>query len=512
MKTQTLFITLLILCFLALEVSADTRTPSCANYCANGTIYSSGNYSSRSSACVYASTSNCQYGCATDNVNCAAQPAGRSSPSAPTQPAQNQTPAQPAPQNQTPSQPTQPAAQNATPTEPAAQVEILGTCFDDDNGKNYEVKAKANYISKDGASNGEDHCTSETNLFEYYCNASGIMAHETHDCKQDGKNCLGGVCTEKEQICTDNDGGINETASSSALVEGVIKFANGEKQGWNSKIADKCISSTILNESICKTGATGKGYSEYVSVNCANAGKVCKNGACVTGENICKEDDDGINYKVKSHISGINETTGSTVGSDDHCNGNTILREYYCNGNQVTSVDYDCAKEGKYCALGVCLAGKGCEDSDAGLDYLANTSVYTSEYIANTSVITNWKDKCTSTVNLVEYSCENGKKKETEFDCSKLGLVCKSEGKCASISGNVVQMQDIGQMCNGCLQDAICIPIGTRFNSTQGQNSYCNWNNAILSQKLESESCQNSYECVSNICTNGKCMDLEKQQ
>ncbi|MFH0713344.1 MAG: hypothetical protein V1722_01810, partial [Candidatus Micrarchaeota archaeon] len=198
--------------------------------------------------------------------------------------------------------------------------------------------------------------------------------------------------------------------------------------------------------------------------------------------------------------------------SDDHCNGNTILREYYCNGNQVTSVDYDCAKEGKYCALGVCLVGKGCEDSDAGLDYLANASVYASEYVANISVITNWKDKCTSTVMLTEYSCEDGKKKTTEFDCSKLGLVCKSEGKCAPISGAVVQMQDMAQACNGCLNDAVCIPAGTRLELGQNQTSYCNWNNAILSQKLESESCQNSYECVSNICTNGKCMDLEKQQ
>lgn len=63
---------------------------------------------------------------------------------------------------------------------------------------------------------------------------------------------------------------------------------------------------------------------------------------------------------------------------------------------------------------------------------------------------------------------------------------------------------------NGCYSGTSCIPLGQRLDIND-KNMYCSLNSKFLEQKKISESCQNNYECFSNQCNSGLCVDLQKQ-
>lgn len=81
---------------------------------------------------------------------------------------------------------------------------------------------------------------------------------------------------------------------------------------------------------------------------------------------------------------------------------------------------------------------------------------------------------------------ENKETCQNSYDC--LSNNCKS-GTCTPI-------------CEGCLdENNVCIPIGTR---TEAQ--YCDIDYAFENQKSEDMSCNNNYECSTNMCVNNKCI------
>ena len=54
--------------------------------------------------------------------------------------------------------------------------------------------------------------------------------------------------------------------------------------------------------------------------------------------------------------------------------------------------------------------------------------------------------------------------------------------------------------CDGCFLDK-CIPYGTRKSG-----GYCDLTNEFLAQKDNEETCDNNYECKSNLCINDSCV------
>jgi hypothetical protein len=61
----------------------------------------------------------------------------------------------------------------------------------------------------------------------------------------------------------------------------------------------------------------------------------------------------------------------------------------------------------------------------------------------------------------------------------------------------------ISYECNGCSLDKKCYPFGFRTNS-----NYCDNNSStFISQKTSDSSCNNNFECSSNVCVSGKCVD-----
>ncbi|MFQ5531447.1 MAG: LamG domain-containing protein, partial [Candidatus Nanoarchaeia archaeon] len=103
-----------------------------------------------------------------------------------------------------------------------------------------------------------------------------------------------------------------------------------------------------------------------------------------------------------------------------------------------------------------------------------------------------------------------------QFDCSISPLNCPSSGiqtkTCVdSVCGMPDTTEEIscvpGVECSGCESNGKCIPYGTRLEQL-GNSVYCDIDAGIINQKNDSVSCQNNYECLSNQCSNGVCVDI----
>lgn len=60
--------------------------------------------------------------------------------------------------------------------------------------------------------------------------------------------------------------------------------------------------------------------------------------------------------------------------------------------------------------------------------------------------------------------------------------------------------------CEGCIADGNCFPVGTRM-ILQNVPKFCSVEKEWVEQKKKGESCSNNYECASNLCVDGKCVE-----
>jgi hypothetical protein len=99
-----------------------------------------------------------------------------------------------------------------------------------------------------------------------------------------------------------------------------------------------------------------------------------------------------------------------------------------------------------------------------------------------------------------------------EPTCKAVGT--RSEGWYDSCSGELIKYDTCGDTsCSGCTHEDKCLPYGTRLAKTEktGSPVFCSLSSELSSQRRDGEDCQNNYECISNSCNTGKCIDLEKQ-
>ena len=88
-----------------------------------------------------------------------------------------------------------------------------------------------------------------------------------------------------------------------------------------------------------------------------------------------------------------------------------------------------------------------------------------------------------------------------------------------TVSPNIVPLTEnieepvfetVSYQCNGCQLNGKCLPYGTRLVHERAE-SYCDLGDVLLEQKLIGKSCQNNYECSTNQCLSGRCLDLSKK-
>ncbi|MFC1691145.1 hypothetical protein ACFL0W_03090 [Nanoarchaeota archaeon] len=100
-----------------------------------------------------------------------------------------------------------------------------------------------------------------------------------------------------------------------------------------------------------------------------------------------------------------------------------------------------------------------------------------------------------------------------EDEALPAGSIVETPQPITTIEENVT-VTTLQTICDsGCSRNNSCLPFGTRLINEGDADTpkYCNMNKEFQLQKSEGQSCQNNYECVSNQCSNGECIDLEKQ-
>lgn len=414
------------------------------------------------------------------------------------------------------------------------------TCQDTDGGQNFYEKGSA-YIFDSDQQYTTDKCESENQLREYYCKTSSTgVASRVHSCPEgcsDGV-CLGNPIQLGEEECFDSDERINLYQKGHLI----------DKQ-HNADYYDTCLDEYTLREYYC-----GDENYLYYSFNCPNG---CSDGACVeleqeqvstacevsdwnypvgvnfyekgtvkaTGglnagtfeeycededtvveylcdvrgailikydclfgceEGACKEEsiekcsdrDGGINYRVKGEI-----FVNGEYHNEDKCNPQTgELNEWYCDAGIQNVESYKCPNG---CKDGVCLeeSSNQCSDTDGGINYKIMGEIYVNGEYHN-------KDTCNSADGtLNEWYCDGDMQNVESYTCPN---GCK-EGAC-------VGADDDG--CYGCLLDGKCYLFGHRKD-----NKYCSdTNNEFVDQLSADSTCENNFECSTNLCIDGECV------
>jgi len=87
-------------------------------------------------------------------------------------------------------------------------------------------------------------------------------------------------------------------------------------------------------------------------------------------------------------------------------------------------------------------------------------------------------------------------KKECDVDAD-----CSTDNSCQSASCK--DFQCVKTNGAGCSFSSSCLPYGNRQ-----EQKYCEVTGQMTEQKENSQACQNNYECKTNFCSNGKCLDV----
>ncbi len=387
-----------------------------------------------------------------------------------------------------------------------------------------------------GAGTYEDKCTDSTanehRIKEYYCSQNSCK-FQYSKCEESGfSGCSNGACVQvQNQTCTDSDGGKNyyvkgtATAGSQSLSDHcndkyslTEKFCSGNEIKWETYNCPHGCSegACMLNASI-NTTCIKKEDKCCLGDKCVSSSVTCSKGyipifegcneQCVPKKGCkpshCTDSDGGANYYTFGYIN-------SSIGgySPDKCADDKTLIEQYCSNEYPADISFKCPNG---CKEGVCVSSsekppvepaKKCIDSDGGKNYYikgATKGHYMNEFGYGYDSCIKSPDElkevesspyigelyCRDDVNIdyTIYTCPNGCKK---------GACIKSSGE----GGNASE-----ERCDGCLYKGKCLYWGIRV-----EGKYCSISTELAKQKSGEESCDNNFECESNVCVNSKCL------
>ena len=259
----------------------------------------------------------------------------------------------------------------------------------------------------------------------------------------------------------------------------------------------------------------------------------CQNGACINAtqeiepqNQTCTDTDNGLNYYIK----GTTDIAPLSAGGEaiDYCDSTSgQLIEYFCtsdgsNGG-ASSKFYTCPSG---CSDGACL----CYDSD-GLDYYTlgevngnfqgtegfndkDYCVYYNPQTGTDEKVASCKNEPQNYCSIREYHCDGQNSIGLTINTCPLGC---DNGACIKfnptaetgpieiptiLSNETVKPLSTSiDICNGCISENKCYTLGYR---RIGQ--YCSENTTFIPQLEADSTCDNNFECSSNVCVSGKCI------
>jgi len=354
------------------------------------------------------------------------------------------------------------------------------------------------------------------------------------------------VPDDKKFLCIDSDGGRDY------YTKGYVEMIGDSSFGDDGKKYDECRGGEYLGEYVC----INWDYKGDENFKCPNG---CEDGACILVEE----------PKNESEPSQPNEVDGCSTLDDNlkkMIPGLKVKAEN--SGNQLISREGSDIGEGDYVILPGAIVQSYEIYNSTGSDYtkdkvhfkdVVNTSTSISTIITfySAKFISEGKGKIEirgdsyklsfsgtgeeGIVNLqwapdneiMVFNCVNGVSDGEEcvpdyYECVISPTICPSSGvqtkycegeilnnKCdaSSISYTEEIKCDYG-MCSGCELERGCIPYGFRTELEIGNYKlYCDVDGELKEQKtIDAEgnwaSCQNNYECESNLCSGNECVDV----
>ncbi|MDP2924861.1 MAG: hypothetical protein Q8N99_00655 [Nanoarchaeota archaeon] len=406
------------------------------------------------------------------------------------------------------------------------------------------------------ACNGEDgqpRCTDTACKFiKYHCEngcSNGACLKEgcKKVCKNIGTKSEGwyNSCTEElleyalcgSSLCSDSDNGLNY------YEKGTTKWK--VEDGSTNSEDDYCTDKTVLSEGVCgKTDENGKSYRRE-SHTCPNG---CNDGACIKGDPIsekitCKfeytkkeqqcylagqwgPEDEGTKFCkagsgscviTYSGYNGEQVTWKSTCGQYQYTtqDGNDEVIYFKCNEGKTTISEiinkgfrfayWECyngkewKSEGKNClsaelwkkkAINFC--NSECKKEKCGVN---SFSLGEACYSEDETTICSLGDD-------IQDCCSNWAKKNNQIIPACMGGWNIENDKCIFSCKEETEIPIEALICkDSCPLDNKCYPFGYRKSG-----KYCTDSGGFEPQLKADKTCENNFECSSNVCVSGKCI------
>ena len=437
------------------------------------------------------------------------------------------------------------------------------TCTDSDGGLNYWVKG----IACKGDKCETDYCQDEDYLFEADCgwnfgingsSHSGLGRSRYH-CPS-GYSCNNGACvkstnTTTNATCTDSDGGLNY------YVKGNVSI------GSSTVSVDFCHGDGItLDEEYCYN-STNSGSKEYICPNGCSNGACVQSTTNQTANYIIERNIDNFVFTRTSFMSdwSLNsceffefDNGIESLPSDDACINE--LGDYYYNNSDylasspadnvevlievhridVSRDNFDRMVRGifnsGYSSMNYeTFLGKEIvilqyeENNTEALTFLwqsrnkiVGISLVDNQYLDDSdlnNLLETYFNKFPSTLSqetcIPRYYCEI-----SPTVCPQNGIQTKFCEDFECNTGNYEEELSCSPgACAGCELEGTCIPYGFRkqvkiYNNNQGTyNLYCEMDGELREQNSKDSNgnwatCQNNYECESNVCSSGECIEV----
>ena len=187
----------------------------------------------------------------------------------------------------------------------------------------------------------------------------------------------------------------------------------------------------------------------------------CANKDIVSNDQFCSDSDGGRDYYTYGETTGYTPGVGGIYTSKDMCLqdgvNNADLQETWCENSMVKVERFNCPNG---CLNGACIEGI----SNVTIVVPTNNSIGANE--------------------------------------SNLSIIVTPDNQSKPVDIPLQNNSEVSYICNGCESGSKCYPYGFRING----NFCSDKDNKFITQLESDDSCQNSFECGSNLCVNNQCV------